>query len=108
MEGGELLGMGVVICHSQSKRRKGAFRVGDVSPEEFHCFSLQTEEKWIKQGDKLKEEVGEEEDLTLLKRDPEKFSWNSGDSTFPRTNPRGGEIHLCVTYGGRTSLPVRE
>lgn len=51
MEGGELLWMGVVICHSQSKRRKGDFRVCDVSPEEFHCFSVQTDKKWIKQGD---------------------------------------------------------
>lgn len=53
MEGGELLEMGVVICHSQSKRRKRDFRVGDVSPEDFHCFTVQTEEKWLKQGDKL-------------------------------------------------------
>lgn len=51
MEGGELLGMGVVICHSQSRRRKGDFREGDVSSEEFHCFSVQAEEKQIKQAD---------------------------------------------------------
>lgn len=51
MEGGELHGMGVVICHSQSRRRKGDFREGDVRPEEFHCFSVQAEEKQIKQAD---------------------------------------------------------
>lgn len=51
MEGGELVGMGVVICQSQSRRRKGDFREGDVSAEEFHCFSVQAEEKQIKQAD---------------------------------------------------------
>lgn len=39
----EVLLRGLVICHSQWRRRKGNFREGDVSPEDFYCFSIQTE-----------------------------------------------------------------
>lgn len=95
----EVLGRGLVICHSQWRRRKGNFREGDVSPEDFYRFSIQTETSQSQRMSEKKKSWGSSAGTW---KSCVSFQEKSGDSRFPQANSRGGKTHLCVKDWGRT------